>query len=186
MTREEKIKRLAELKEIKKVAEQELELSAQSKDEMSKVDPLAMKSDLTEYPSVLMARGKDLLTNPETQKDFAATFPGFAAGGKVAVDYVNRVPGIQNLPKLPKLAVQGLAGLAGGLYGSEVTGPHVKPYTDAIYDTLTDPRNVLSLGDDFKQGVGSGAPSVIDNTLVPYETVDSSSTGVMNYAPQLR
>ena len=196
MTREEKIKRLAELKqenerlkEVNAQAKAQLEFSTQAQASMDEVDPLAMKSDLTEYPSVLMARGKDLLTNPETQKDFAAPFPGFAAGGKVAVDYVNRVPGIQNLPKIPKLAVQGLAGLAGGLYGSEVTGPYVKPYTDAIYDTLNDPKNkqVIPLGDDFNQGQSLiGSPSVIDNTLVPYETVDSSSTGVMNYAPQLR
>jgi hypothetical protein len=39
--------------------------------------------------------------------------------------------------------------------------------------------SVLSLGDDFQQGTVSAGASIIDNSLVPYETYDSSSTGVM-------
>lgn len=205
MTREEKLKRLAELKqenerlmEVKSQATAELEFyskAMKAMEEVEEVDPLAMPKDLTKYPSVIGARLKDVATNPETQKQLAADFPGFTAGAATGLNYVNRVPGVQKLPKIPKLLVQGLASVGGGLIGSKVTGPYVKPYTDAAHDGITEAYNssafsrpgVMSLGDDFSQGLPQpGGPSIIDNTMVPYETVDSSSTGVIRpNAPQL-
>jgi hypothetical protein len=117
-------------------------------------------------------------------KDAASEFPGAVTGGLIASKMV---------PPLGHPYITGgakvLAGLGGAITGSEVTGPYVKPYTDAAYDALTDPKNkqVIALGDDFNQGqLLFGAPSVIDNSVVPYETVDSSSTGVLRHAPQLR
>ena len=126
----------------------------------------------------------DSSTEADTKQEIASKFPGGLAGGATAA---KMVPPLGH-PLLTFLG-KGIAGTVGALAGSEVTGPYVKPYTDAVHDALTDPKNkqVIALGDDFNQGQPLfGAPSVIDNSVVPYETVDSSSTGVLRHAPQLR
>lgn len=128
--------------------------------------------------------GVEELAEEDSQEERVSKYPGMLAGmysgAKMAPTFVHPVANFIS---------KGVVGALGGVLGSEVTGPYVKPYTDAIYDALSDPKNkqVIPLGDDFSQGQSLiGSPSVIDNTLVPYETWDSSSTGVMNYAPQLR
>ena len=125
----------------------------------------------------------DSSTEADTKQEIASKFPGGLAGGTAAA---KMVPPLGN-PLLTFLG-KGIAGVGGALAGSEITGPYVKPYTDKIHDAFTDPRNkqVIALGDDFNQGQPlMGMPSVIDNSVVPYETVDSSSTGVLRNVPQL-
>jgi len=111
-------------------------------------------------------------------KDVAKDFPGLTAGAAL---------GMKVMPTLPNPVAnfisKGLGAAGGGLIGSEVTGPYVKPYTDAIYDAVTDPENkrVIALGDDFDQGQPlMGSPSIIQQQD-PY--MDSSSTGVMPVSP---
>lgn len=123
-------------------------------------------------------------TEDPTKEERIANYPGFVAGAYLGQKLVP--------PLLHPYLTGGakvLAGLAGGIYGSEVTGPYVKPYTDKyvkpyadkIYNALSasQAQPPIALGDDFNQGMGTSGQSIIDNTLVPYETIDSSSTGVL-------
>jgi len=172
MTREEKLKRLS-------IINQQLEESRSTTKSLEEgKNNLVVPTEREEYEQNAL---RPYVTE-EGRKELTAETPGFMAGYHAGVKASSKLP----IKGIPGAILQQVAGIGSGMLTSPMVSPYIKPYTDSIYDTLTDPKNVLSLGDDFKQGVGSGAPSVIDNTLVPYETVDSSSTGVMNYAPQLR
>lgn len=72
----------------------------------------------------------------------------------------------------------GIGYLGGDALLSDITG---KVINRENYDKAGEAvrGGVLSLGDDFQQGNVSAGASIIDNSLVPYETYDSSSTGVM-------
>jgi len=105
-------------------------------------------------------------------KEAASGTPGALLGDRLA-KLVTKHPAI----RIPSAIVSSIA-----------SAPYVKPYTDKMVDALNDPANkrVIPLGDDFNQGQPlMGMPSVIDNSVVPYETVDSSSTGVLRNVPQL-
>ena len=105
-------------------------------------------------------------------KEAASATPGALIGDGIA-KLVSKSPYV----RIPSAIVSSIASV-----------PYVKPYTDKMVDALNDPANkrVIPLGDDFDQGQPlMGPPSIIDNSVVPYETVDSSSTGVLRNVPQL-
>ena len=106
-------------------------------------------------------------------KEAAAATPGALLGDRGA-KLVTKHPAVRT----PSAIVSSIA-----------SAPYVKPYTDKMVDALNDPANkrVIPLGDDFDQGLPMmGTPSILDNSMVPYETVDSSSTGVIRpNVPQL-
>lgn len=106
-------------------------------------------------------------------KEAASATPGALLGDRVA-KLVTKHPAV----RIPSAIVSSIA-----------SAPYVKPYTDKMVDALNDPANkrVIPLGDDFDQGLPMmGTPSILDNSMVPYETVDSSSTGVIRpNVPQL-
>ena len=118
----------------------------------------------------------DSIGNNPTKEERISNYPGFTAGAYLGQKLV---PPLGH--PIATFAGKGLAGLVGGLAGSEITGPMVKPYADKIHDALSasQAQSPIALGDDFNQGMGTSGQSIIDNTLVPYETIDSSSTGVL-------
>lgn len=127
-------------------------------------------------------------TVEEYGKDVVGGFPGFFPGAMGGAKFMSAIAPHPLLK--PGLALAG--GIGGGLMGSAVTGPYVRAVTDPLVDgakdfyqnkTVFGKQGLMSLGDDFNQGVGAGMPSIIDNSMVPYETYDSSSTGVIPPTP---
>lgn len=114
----------------------------------------------------------------EYGKDLVGGFPGFFPG---AMAGAKALSALAPHPLL-KGGLGVIGGIGGGLAGSSVTGPYVRAVTDPMVDGAKDfINNETVFG---KQGVaslggGTGVPSVIDNSMVPYETYDSSSTGVL-------
>jgi hypothetical protein len=137
-----------------------------------------LKNRFSEMDAIASDSGSrmDSIGNDPTKEERISNYPGFTAGAYLGQKLV---PPLGH--PIANFAGKGLAGLVGGLAGSEITGPMVKPYADKIYNALSasQAQTPIALGDDFNQGMGTSGQSIIDNTLVPYETIDSSSTGVL-------
>lgn len=137
-----------------------------------------LKNRFSEMDAIASDSGSrmDSIGNDPTKEERISEYPGALAGAYLAAKLAPSSPN----PYLT-FGSKALAGVAGALAGSEITGPMVKPYADKIYNALSasQAQPPIALGDDFNQGMGTSGQSIINNTLVPYETIDSSSTGVL-------
>lgn len=116
----------------------------------------------------------------EYAKDAVGGFPGFFPGAAMGAKFMSSIAP----HPLLKPGMGLIGGLGGGIGGSAVTGPYVRAVTDPIVDgvkenTVFGKQGMASLG----EGAGVGVPSIIDNSSVPYTSVDSSSTGVLPPTP---
>lgn len=168
-----------ELNRISDIADQEERVrAAQELNARIQAQRSAGEQQIEQAKAMPQMLEQNLRDKDDIVKDTAKEFPGALAGGALGMKFMPTLPN-----PVANFISKGLGALGGGFIGSEFTGPYVKPYTDAMYDAMTDPENkrVIALGDDFDQGqpLMSG-PSIIQQQD-PY--MDSSSTGVMPPSP---
>lgn len=113
-------------------------------------------------------------------KEYIGAGPGAYYGGKAGLAMAPTFAHpVANL--ISKGGMTLLGGVGGGLASNHVTGPYIDAGFEKMKEGAEEGRKMaLTLGDDFGQGIGNpNAVSIIDNSAVPYTSVDSSSTGVL-------